>query len=487
MKIDQRLQLANHLFQNQQFEQAKKVLVELSADNPDNGEIAFALANIEIQNEAYVKAIELLKLATTKFLNNIQPWLLMANCYQQCKQLNNAQRCYKKALKISPNNETVCFQYAGCLMSFGKQQAAIFQLNKVLKINPNHAGAMLALSEHVDFTYDKSLHTKMLELIARFEDSSSANLDDPSKKDLMKLHYALGKAADDLGKYSAAFKHWKQANNLQFQQCTFQTREMQPFFESLIEQFSINIFPKEQPVLAHSLTPVFILGMPRSGSTLLESKLLNDSRFDTIGESNIIQKKVMPLLEKMTGRPYPFDLCKLTNAQLEELGDVYFAAISANIKKSAKTAYVIDKLPANFQSIGLIKLILSKAKIIHLDRAREAVCLSIFRNYFAANEPYFCDLENLNQYYQFYQKLMTHWQTIPSIEILDVSYEDLIDDQNKVLGQIEQHLGGINLDKKEGSKRIGRVDTLSVNQVRKPLYKNSLDHWQNYSEFLHSE
>jgi len=184
----------------------------------------------------------------------------------------------------------------------------------------------------------------------------------------------------------------------------------------------------------------------------------------------------------MTGKSYPLDVEKLSSKQYQQLVRVYLSELQ---KRYPDSRYIIDKLPSNFQSLGLIKGILPEAVIIHITRQLEAVAISTFANYFAENEPYFCDLNEFAEYYLSYKKLMNFWQEQQQDVCLEISYEELVLSPKQTITKLLKSCGLLwqkqCLDFHTSSRTI---TTLSSNQVRKPLYKSALDGWQHYQEFL---
>jgi len=257
---------------------------------------------------------------------------------------------------------------------------------------------------------------------------------------------------------------------------------LQPFFGQLEKSFASPHKFSIENVSSNQLKPIFILGLPRSGSTLLEQMMANHLEIETAGEVNYLSSEVVTQLQKMTGKPYPLDIDKLSSKQYQQLGKIYLSELK---KHHPNSEYIIDKLPSNFQSLGLIKRILPDAVVIHITRQPEAVAISIFANYFAENEPYFCDLNEFAEYYVSYKKLMDFWKEEQQDNFLEISYETLVLSPKKAITKLLESFGlhwqERCLDFHTNSRTI---TTLSSNQVRKPLYKSSLNQWKHYQEFL---
>lgn len=230
------------------------------------------------------------------------------------------------------------------------------------------------------------------------------------------------------------------------------------------------------------LTPIFIVGMPRTGSTLLEQMLSSHTEIESAGEVSYIGQNVVLKIQQITGQAYPLGIESLNKKQLKKLGDGYLKQLQ---KHHPHARYIIDKLPANFQSIGLINKILPHAQIINLTRNPLATGLSIYRNYFAENEPYFCDLSEFSEYYLAYLELIFHWEKILAVQVTTIAYENLIATPKrhikKILESCDLSWQNACLDYYKSPKQ---VLTLSATQVQQPLYESSLHNWKNYQQFL---
>lgn len=405
------------------------------------------------------------------------PLLQLAELYTENKQLNEAERAFQKLLAQFPDLSNAHFKYAGFLLSIGNKNKSETELLMTLKLKPEHSAAMLALSNINKMKKGDGLFGQMEQLLESLKDD-----DKHTTIARMQLHYGLGKGADDLEEFKQAFEHWKEANRIQFEQCDFRVSQMLPFYAQLKTSFEQVNWGLNSDYNTDELKPIFIVGMPRSGSTMLEQMLSNHSEIETVGEVNYISGSVVPKIQKITGKPYPLGLNELNQEQLKMLGSSYLKQLE---KHRVSAHYVIDKLPANFQSIGLIKMILPDAIIVDLSRNPLAAGLSIYRNYFAENEPYFCDLNEFSGYYLAYRELMQFWDKKIDVKIIEMSYEDLVTEPQK---QLEQVLQRCNLTWQdtclEFQNNPNQVLTLSANQVQQPLYKNALQHWEHYEPFL---
>lgn len=380
-------------------------------------------------------------------------------------------------LKRFPNWPKGYFNYAGFFKAQGKLPQSKTALLKVIELDPEHAGAYLALTEVSTASESKRLILAMIRLLEKLNSR-------PETQSLrrIQLHYGLGHALADQSNYAEAFEHWQHANRLQLRNCQFRVVQMKPVFDEIARVFSLLQYDPVTDRGTDKLTPIFIVGLPRSGSTLLEQMLSSHEEIETAGEVHYLADILVRKLSELTGENYPRGLQKISREQFLQLGDAYLEKLQGHHPQSK---YIIDKLPANFQSIGLIRKALPHAIIVHLNRNPMAVGISVYRNYFLANEPYFCDLDEFAEYHQLYKELMSFWRGFDPASLYELTYESLIDSPKEQLSALLEYCGLTWQDQcLEFHKANNRVTTLSAGQVRQPLYRGSVDDWRHYSPFL---
>jgi hypothetical protein len=241
-------------------------------------------------------------------------------------------------------------------------------------------------------------------------------------------------------------------------------------------------FAKPFIIEKENLMPIFIVGQPRSGSTLLEQMLCGHSDIKTAGELPFLAGDIAQGVNQITGQEFPLGCKKLTAEQCRSLGKHYLNRMQ---EIAPKAKFIIDKMPANYQSIGLIKMLLPQAKIIHITRDVKDVSWSIFTNHFAANEPYFCSLEEITHYHQKYLEVMEHWQNVLPDFVHHISYEELVKKPSGVLAGILDFCG-LNFQSAclDFSKQEGYISTLSDVQLRKGMKDNRTKAWKAYEKHL---
>ncbi len=446
--------------------------------NPRDPRAIYLLSQLAIKGGALQQAISFLKQHIALVGEQKEVLLQLAQLLAEQELNTEASQTYERLIQLFPDWAAGLFSYAGFLQTSGQLDKVIPLLNKVLRLEPEHCGAYLALSNLITFDELTPLVKSMEQLLAKLAKQQQT-------LPQMQLNYALGKAYDDLGLYHEAFECWKKANQIQLNTCQFRVAQMKPFFEQLMVSFE-SIQDKSSKLLEEnncfSVTPVFIVGLPRSGSTLLEQMLSQHTDFASIGEANTVASVIASGIQTLTKQTFPGGLEQITDQQWQLLGKDYLKRLQ---EKCPNSPFVINKLPANFQSIGIIKKAMPQAIIIHMTRTPQAVALSVFRNYFSASEPYFCDLQEFNEYRNIYLKLMMFWKNYFCDQIVELSYEQLVNDSESVLRDIFKQCGvewqSSCLDFFNANNS---VKTLSDTQVRKPLYRSSLEAWRHYHQYL---
>ena len=294
----------------------------------------------------------------------------------------------------------------------------------------------------------------------------------------MVCYYALGKSYDKLEDTAQAFDYYVLANKLQKKLTHFKTSDLAPFYEKIITHNTQALIDSADHAFKGTITPVFIIGMPRSGSTLLEQMMANHSQFATLGENTSIGNQVVGFIEQQTHTSYPECLSLLTNDLIAKARNIYIDELK---KAQPIRPFIINKLPSNYQSLGLIYLLFPNAKFINLSRDFNATAFSVFSNYFAENEPYFCDLKDFKFYHGLYLKLMQHWRSLPSLPVYDIYYEQLVEEPQAQLSALFGFLGC----KHESQclafyKRKAAVSTLSKQAIRQPINTQAIAHWERY-------
>lgn len=396
-------------------------------------------------------------------------------------ELEEALACYRQAVRVNPQSHRSWDLIGWCLNALGRNDEARAAWSEAIRLAPDHVAYYRNLTQASKLRADDpcfALLQQQMERIASY--SGDEQID---------LHFAFGKALSDQGQHAQGFTHVTRANAL--------FRPMLRYDEALtlgLLNASPALYTREllqaRRGLGHAASsPVFVVGMPRSGSTLVEQILASHPQVLGVGESYAFKET---LAESFSRGPSngagPLDiedLAALTAAQLEGLGANYVRRIARSAPDTAQYARVIDKNPYNFIHAGLIHLALPNARFIHTRRSPVETCLSIYSRHFR-NVPFSYDLGELGRYYRAYDALMAHWRRVlPAGTLLEVQYEDLVDDLE---GNVRRMLAHCGLDWDERCLRFHaterKVDTSSAAQVRQPLYRSSLKSWRPDDDLL---
>ena len=294
------------------------------------------------------------------------------------------------------------------------------------------------------------------------------------------LHFALAKAYDDLERRGPAFEHLRSGNLLRRRTVAYDEAAQLALFRDIAKTFTAERIEARRGRGDPSELPVFILGMPRSGTTLVEQLLASHPRVFGAGEL----RSLRDLVEAgHAGAQFPFGFVSLSDEELHRLGSRYVERLKSHAPEADR---ITDKLPANFRYIGLIHLALPKARIIHVRRDPVDTCFSCYSKLFVNSLEFTCDLGELGRYWRAYDALMAHWRrALPEGAMLEVQYEDLVADFEPQARQIIDYCGlpwDARCLKFHEAERP--IYTISVGQVRRPLFNSSVGRWRPYKAYL---
>ena len=304
-----------------------------------------------------------------------------------------------------------------------------------------------------------------------------------SADDRGELAFGLGKAYEDLKQYDQAFEYYAEANRLKRQALSFDPERESRMIDDLIAAYQPAVFEKNAGSGRRDETPIIIVGMPRSGTTLVEQILSSHPDVFGAGELNTLNEIAYALTVDDTNR-YPANVNFMAPQSFENIADHYLRTVRTRAPESPR---ITDKMPDNYRHIGLIRLILPNARIVHCRRNPMDTCLSIFKNHFAtAGHHYAYDLEELGFYYTLYQRLMAHWRTVlPEGAMYEVDYEEVTSDQENQTRRLLDHCGLEWTDACLAFHENDRpVNTASAGQVRRPMYRTSVELWRRYATQL---
>ncbi|MBB1333439.1 sulfotransferase [Pseudoalteromonas sp. SR44-5] len=464
------LKKANQLLAENKLQEAEFHYKTLLESDPQNGEALFGLGRIALRLERFDAAVYLLQRSCERLPNMLEPLHALADAFNGVNSPNDALTVLEYAKSIASHNPEPHYYLAQHYLTHGELDKAHTTFAQALSIGLYPVTAYI-LFELVQLGRFDQQHNYISNLHHLLTQTNNLRLK-------MVCYYALAKSYDQLNDIEQAVNYYKLANKLQLQLSSFNTEQLTPFYQSIMRYNPKSLFATIKPGFTGTVTPVFIIGMPRSGSTLLEQMLASHSEFASLGEDRCISSQIVAFIEQQTKLPYPECISALTPQLIEQARALYTARL-----KQAKPirAFMINKLPANYQSLGLIYLLFPNAKFINLQRDFNATAWSVYSNYFAENEPYFCSLPEFKRYYDLYQGLMTHWQQAIPSAILDVHYEQLISEPRDTLKSVFTFLGtAFEAQCLDFYKSKKPVTTLSKAAVRKPLHNRAIEHWKRF-------
>jgi tetratricopeptide (TPR) repeat protein len=378
---------------------------------------------------------------------------------------------YRRALAIDSDYAEAHHNLGNVLDQLGQRDDAIAHYRQAIGINPAYAEAFRNLARMDPASVDPLAIERLL--------ASPA----VSEEDTIHCNFALGSIYDHAGDFDRAFECYEKGNSLRRKCITYDASTWTEHVGNLIEAYSADFFRETVPAGSDSELPVFIIGMPRSGTSLIEQIVASHGDVFGAGELPSIGRFEEELADRLNG-PESFSggLHRIDQDTILEFSQRYLDELR-ELSPDAKR--VTDKMPGNFVQIGLIKTLFPDCRIIHCKRNAVDTCLSNYFNYFAAGNQYSFDLEELGRYYLDYDRIMSHWSTIFRSEILDVEYEELVANQETVTRGIIEYLG-LEWDDRclKHYENRRAVHNLSSRQVRKPVYSSSVGRWKNYEKHL---
>ena len=303
--------------------------------------------------------------------------------------------------------------------------------------------------------------------------------------DRQHLCFALGKAFEDRGDYAESWRYYSQGNALKRSESRYRAEIIETNTRQQIEVCTREFFASRKGVGDRRPDPIFIVGLPRAGSTLIEQILASHSRVDGTHELGEIPRMVLDLQGRqpdLDNPRYPGVLAELTPADFRRLGEKYLD--DTRIYRGNKP-YFIDKMPNNFRHIGLIHLILPNAKIIDVRRKPIACCFSSLKQLFATGQEFTYSVEDIARYYRTYLDVMQHWDEVLPGRVLRVQHEDVVADLESNVRRILDFCGlAFEPSCLEFHKTARSVRTASSEQVRQPIFRNGIDQWTKYEPWL---
>ena len=459
-------------FKNNNHDIAEKLLIRAIQLDPYFHLLWDNLAKVfRVQNklEESKKAFEnLIKLDP----KNNEAFVALGTIYNKLAQYKHGINSYKKALKLNDNNARVYLSMGHALKTLGNRKECEDSYLKAIKLFPLSGEGYWSLANLKTYTFNES----------QIQAMKSAIKEDMHEQEKIQMMFALGKAYESKKDFKESFKFYNDGNWMQRKTVEYNAEENSKSIDLTIDFFKKN---KEQLNFDSGISskdPIFILGLPRAGSTLLEQILSSHSMIEGTEELHNIMTIGRRIRTTNDSKNYLNNLLDLNKENISSYGNMY---IDETRWARKDNNFFIDKMPNNFPHIGLIKMILPNAKIIDARRNPLDGCFSCFKQYFAKGQHFTYDLDDVARYYKDYLKIMKFWNNYFPDEIHTVCYENVINNPEQEVRLMLKYLG-LDFEKScmDFHKSSRPVKTASSEQVRQPIYKSGMNYWKNYEDDL---
>jgi len=444
--------------------------------SPENTKVRIDYIQVLRKRQNYAEALHQAKVLLEKDPKSPQFQSVFAVEAMQSGDFDTALSVFDSILEILPEDPVTLTSRGHALKTQGKTEAAIDSYRRAIKNYAAHGEAYYSLANLKLFSFSDD------EIAAMEAQDTTVGIAHMSKT---YLNFALGKAYEDKGQFDKSFAFYKRGNANKKAQSRYKSSELTAEFHAQREVFDKAFLARHADTGCLTSDPIFIVGLPRSGSTLLEQILSSHSQVDGTMEL----PNILALAQKLrrgerisATNHYPKVLTELEPQQLAEFGEKF---IRETLTHRGSAPFFIDKMPNNFRHIGLISLILPNAKIIDARRHPMGCCFSGFKQLFAEGQEFTYGLEEIGTYYKDYIELMDHWDKVLPSKVLRVQYEDVVADLDAQVRRILDYCG---LEFEDSCISFYETDrsirTPSSEQVRQPIYQSGVQQWKSFEAHL---
>ena len=489
--------------------EAERIYRDVLVKDPDNVDALRLLAGIAMRARQWGDAEVLLVKALGIAPDFYQGWMDLGHARQEQDRTDEALDAFRRAQRLEPGLPNG-FAAAGTTAAMGgRHDEAIELFGEAIAIDPTHGGALSglghvlktvgrqddAIRSYRDCIGHNPDHGEAWWSLAnlktfRFDDADieamEAQVADPELGDEPRANFqfALGKAFEDRGNYARAFHYYEAGNDNRRQRENYDPVETMDTHDEFMRTFSRELFAKHAGAGCADESPIFIVGLPRSGSTLIEQILASHPAVEGTHELPDLPRVARSIgLQRDDRKKYPAVVAELAGDEIRRLGEDYVRRTERHREQGAPR--FTDKLPNNFVNAGFAKLILPNCRVINARRHPLDSCLGSYKQLFARGQPFTYDLFELGEFYLQYERIMAHWHEVIPGQVLDVQYEDTVTDFE---GQVRRILEFCGLPWDDACLRFydnrRAVKTASSEQVRQPIYASALHRWRNYEAQL---
>ncbi len=462
-------ELAGRIGRNRDSEALLRRAVELA---PGFTPARFNLATVLYRQAKTPEALAQLNVLMEDDPDNPAYRNLLAASLTRTGNVEEALPHFRKALDANPGLTKVWLSYGHALKTAGKQQDSVDAYRRCIAQQPGYGEAWWSLANLKTIRFDADDVASMRKAL---------ELPRISDEDRLHLHFSLGKALEDAKEFEPAFRHYEEGNRLRLKLVPFNPERITNRVDRMIAQFTGDFLKQRDGQGCPAPDPIFVLGMPRSGSTLVEQILASHPLVEGTQELGDIQL----LSAQVGGREelYPENLAKLSPDELAQLGADYLQR--TRIQRHTDRPFFIDKMPNNWMHAGFIRLILPNAKIIDTRRHPMACCFSNYKQHFARGQAFAYDQQHMGRYYADYVRLMDHFDQVAPGMVYRVWHEALVEDPEHQIRSLLDYAG---LPFDPACLRFHENDravrTASSEQVRRPINRDGIDKWRNFEPLL---
>lgn len=473
LRLTKQLDQARACYAQKQFDRANALYQQVLQREPENVDALYGLGVIALDVGMHDTAVDLLGIALRIDDTNINVKKKLALAYTRLNRFDRAIDLYPQVLSRDQTDADIHGELARLLLLSGQMDAALEHYRIAFERDPSNPKNLHGLMR-LD---SQAITPEAMKTIEAQLDNADLPLDRRSS-----FYFALGWFHDRAGRYDEAFVNYSVANLAK--PMRYNHQQFTSFVTDTINTFTPELFNKHEQAGNDSSRPVYIVGMPRSGTTLVEQILASHTAVHAAGETSNIENLAKSLaVHAGHGVSYPQILAQVSAAEIRSMGNVEEALMNAPVLNGVLR--VTDKMPVNFLYLGLLALLFPNAHIIHCRRDPLDTCLSCYFQNFSGNHPYASDLHNLGQYYRQYQRLMEHWYKVLPVSVHTVDYETLVAEPEHTIRDMLSYVG---LEWQDHCLQFHRtqrtVQTASLVQVRRPLYRTSVARWRHYDEYL---
>ncbi len=487
---------------------AEVKLRDILREQPANATATRMLGNIALDEGRYRMAARLLRNAVKLAPDYYGAWIDLSRALTEYEKLDEARAAISEVIKLDKHLAYPYVLLGNLESKIGDYEAAVSAFEAALDRQADHGGALAGLGhalktigrqEQAIDRYRKCVQNypafgeawwSLANLKTfRFNDDEVATLethvDDERLNDeaRVNINFALGKAYEDRGDYADAFHRYDRGNKLRRPHESYDPVQTEATHDRIIKTITAELIESKQSHAEQRNDPIFIVGLPRSGSTLIEQILASHDDVDGTHELPDLPRVVRTINQwQIQGKGYPDAVALLDEGQIRELGEQYLESTQRYRHGGARFT---DKMPNNFSMVGLLALILPNAKIVNARRHPLDSCMGSYKQLFYRGQSFTYDLVELGEYYLEYQRMMDHWQELLPGRVLDVHYENMVTDQEN---QTRRLIKYCDLPWQDQCLRFYEteraVNTASSEQVRQPIYSKSINSWRRFEDQL---